>query len=91
MADDEVRILADAAKLDMEDRVVHTNWKARSAAYDAIKVNLARIFDDSDSTLLTYAPLFGKAVMDSNAAAQDKALEALLVFQSKASEALAAK
>ena len=54
MAEDEVRLLAEAAKMDMEDRVAHPNWKARSAAYDEMKAGLARIFEDSDPLLSKY-------------------------------------
>lgn len=37
------------------------------------------------------APLFPKAVQDANAAAQDKALDALAAFQAKATEQHVAK
>ena len=47
-------MLAEAAKMDMEDRVAHPNWKARSAAYDEMKAGLARIFEDSDPLLSKY-------------------------------------
>ena len=57
MADDEVHILADAAKLPMDDRVGHSHWKARAAAYDDMKAGIARVFDESDPLLATYGKM----------------------------------
>lgn len=57
MADDEAKVLAEAAKLPMEDRATHANWKVRSAAFDDIKNGCARIFDGSDPSLNTYGML----------------------------------
>lgn len=51
MADDEVKVLADAKKLPMPERVAHANWKARSAAYDDIKQACSRVYEDSDPCL----------------------------------------
>eukprot|EP00198_Chlamydomonas_reinhardtii_P006227 XP_001695563.1 microtubule associated protein [Chlamydomonas reinhardtii] len=87
MADDkDVRELADAKKLPLPDRIAHTNWKARVAAYDDISVACREIYDDADPKLSEFAPLFAKAVSEPNAAAVDKALDALSAFLSKASE-----
>lgn len=46
---------------------------------------------DRDRRGLPAGPVFGKAVADANAAAQDKALDALLVFLTKATEAHAGR
>ena len=54
MADDEVKVLADAKKLPMPERVAHANWKARSAAYDDIKQACSRVYEDSDPCLNEY-------------------------------------
>lgn len=52
MADDkDVRELADAKKLPLPDRIAHTNWKARVAAYDDISVACREIYDDADPKL----------------------------------------
>lgn len=51
MADAEVKLLADAKKLPLADRVAHTNWKARSAAYEDIKTGLSKVYEDSDPLL----------------------------------------
>jgi cytoskeleton-associated protein 5 len=54
MADDEVKLLADAKKLPLADRVAHSNWKARSAVYEDIAAGCKAIFDDSDPKLAEY-------------------------------------
>lgn len=50
MADEE-KLLADAAKLSVEERCVHTSWKVRSAAYEHIKAACEKVFDSSDPVL----------------------------------------
>jgi cytoskeleton-associated protein 5 len=54
MADDEVRLLAEAKKLPMSERVTHTNWKARNAAYEDIKQACQRVYEDTDPCLSEY-------------------------------------
>ena len=54
MADDEVKVLADAKKLPMPERVAHANWKARNAAYSDIGVACQRVYEDSDPCLNEY-------------------------------------
>jgi cytoskeleton-associated protein 5 len=54
MADAEVKLLADAKKLALPDRVAHTNWKARSAAYEDISAACSGIYDDADPRLAEY-------------------------------------
>jgi hypothetical protein len=54
MAAEEATLLADAAKLPLEDRVAHANWKVRAAAYDAIRSGCASIFDEGDPVLSEY-------------------------------------
>ncbi|PNH12606.1 Protein MOR1 [Tetrabaena socialis] len=92
MSDDkDVRELTEAKKLPLADRIAHTNWKARVAAYEDICVACKEIYDESDPRLAEYAPLFAKAVAESNAAAVDKALDALAAFLSKATEQQASR
>ncbi|GAX77872.1 hypothetical protein CEUSTIGMA_g5314.t1 [Chlamydomonas eustigma] len=91
MSDDEVKLLADAKILPMTERVAHSNWKVRNSAYEDIKLACQRVFSDSDPCLVEYGGLFTKAVGDSNAAAQDRALECLLVYLSKAADSHAVK
>ena len=58
MADDEVKILADAKKMPMAERVAHANWKARNAAYEDIKLACQRVYEDSDPILTEYGRIF---------------------------------
>ncbi|GIL58886.1 hypothetical protein Vafri_13702 [Volvox africanus] len=87
MSDDkDVRELAEAKKLPLPERIAHSNWKARVAAYEDISASCREIYDDADPRLSEFAPLFPKAVTESNAAAIDKALDALNAFLAKATE-----
>lgn len=52
--EDEVKLLADAKKLHISDRVAHTNWKVRSAAYEDIIKACDGIYDESDPLLNEY-------------------------------------
>ncbi len=54
MADDDAKVLAEAAKLPMEERATHSNWKVRSAAYESMKDTCAKVFSDSDPVLSEY-------------------------------------
>lgn len=54
MAEEEAKVLAAAAKLPLEEQVAHSNWKARSAAYEAIKAGCNAVFDASDPVLAEY-------------------------------------
>lgn len=48
MAEDEAKVLADAKRLSLADRVEHKNWKVRSEAYEDLKARCDRAFSDSD-------------------------------------------
>lgn len=52
MSDDkDVRELAEAKKLPLPERVAHSNWKARVAAYEDISAACREIYDDADPRL----------------------------------------
>ena len=51
MADEEAKILADAKKLPLADRVEHKNWKVRSEAYEDVRAACERAFSSSDPIL----------------------------------------
>lgn len=53
MSDDN-EILAAAAKLPLDERVAHSNWKVRAAAYEAIKAGCNSVFDSEDPVLSEY-------------------------------------
>lgn len=134
---DEATVLAEAARLPIDERCTHANWKVRSAAYEHIRASCGAVFDASDPVLAEFgepgprssdpsaqrrpqsprccsllllpllsltslldvallaapqsAPVFGKATADGNAAALDKALEALAAWLDKASDAAAGR
>lgn len=48
-ADDEKKLLEDARKLPLEQRVDNKNWKVRSEALDHIQETCARAFSSEDS------------------------------------------
>jgi cytoskeleton-associated protein 5 len=52
MADSEVQVLAEAKKLPMPERVLHKNWKARSAAYEDITETCSQVYDEADKCLV---------------------------------------
>ncbi|XP_055592596.1 protein mini spindles isoform X2 [Uranotaenia lowii] len=67
-------------KLPIDERCVHKLWKARVDGYEEA-AKLFRTIDDEKSTEWNkYLGLVKKFVIDSNAAAQEKGLEATLVF-----------
>ncbi|CAB3232167.1 unnamed protein product [Arctia plantaginis] len=67
-------------KLPTEEKCVHKLWKARVAGYEeAIKL-FNQIDDEKSSEWNKYLGLIKKFVTDSNAVAQEKGLEAALVF-----------
>ena len=55
-------------------------WKARVAGYEEAVKFFKRIDDEKSSEYSKYAGLIKKFVTDSNALAQDKGLDAALVF-----------
>ncbi|KAL1560195.1 Protein MICROTUBULE ORGANIZATION 1, variant 2 [Salvia divinorum] len=79
MSEDE-KLLKEAKKLPWEDRLAHKNWKVRNDA----NIDLAAVCDGiqnpKDPRLREFGPFFRKAVADSNAPVQEKALDALIVF-----------
>eukprot|EP00232_Nephroselmis_pyriformis_P008410 CAMPEP_0182876752 /NCGR_PEP_ID=MMETSP0034_2-20130328/14326_1 /TAXON_ID=156128 /ORGANISM="Nephroselmis pyriformis, Strain CCMP717" /LENGTH=510 /DNA_ID=CAMNT_0025009557 /DNA_START=53 /DNA_END=1581 /DNA_ORIENTATION=- len=83
MAEDEAQVLAKAKKLSWEDRIAHKNWKVRSDAYTDMAAACQAAMSPSDPVLSEFGELFGKAVGDANAPAQDKALDALLIYLEK--------
>lgn len=44
-------MLAEAAKLPLDERAAHANWKVRSAAYDDLKAQCDRVLSDGDLIL----------------------------------------
>lgn len=67
-------------KLPIEDRVQHKLWKARLHGYEEAKNLFSRIDDEKSPEWNKYLGLIKKFVVDSNAVAQEKGLEATLAF-----------
>lgn len=55
-------------------------WKARLNGYEECTKHFAKITDERSPEFNKFAPLMKKFVTDSNAVAQEKALEAVLAF-----------
>ncbi|XP_063985359.1 protein mini spindles isoform X2 [Diachasmimorpha longicaudata] len=67
-------------KLPLEDRVVHKSWKARVHGYEECTKKFGCIDDEKSPEWNKYLGLIKKFVVDSNAAAQEKGMEAALVY-----------
>ncbi|XP_042874347.1 cytoskeleton-associated protein 5-like isoform X2 [Penaeus japonicus] len=67
-------------KLPLEDRCVHKLWKARLSGYEECTKHFPKIVDERSPEFNKFAPLMKKFVTDSNAVAQEKALDAVLAF-----------
>ncbi|KAG0567085.1 hypothetical protein KC19_7G108600 [Ceratodon purpureus] len=79
MSEDE-KLLKEAKKMAWEDRLAHKNWKVRNDANIDIAAVCDGIMDPKDPRLREFGPLFKKAVADSNAPCQEKALDALIAY-----------
>ncbi|CAM6047665.1 unnamed protein product [Sphagnum compactum] len=77
---EEEKLLKEAKKLPWEDRLAHKNWKVRNDANVDIAALCDTIMDPKDPRLKEFGPLFKKAVADSNAPTQEKALDALIAY-----------
>ena len=82
MADDEAKQLAAVAALPLRERAASKMWKARVAAFEELAASIAATKDADDEA----GSVLASGVGDSNAAAQDKALDALLAWVGAASD-----
>ncbi|XP_021935865.1 protein mini spindles isoform X2 [Zootermopsis nevadensis] len=67
-------------KLPVEDRCVHKLWKARLNGYEEAAKLFQQIDDEKSPEFNKFLGLVKKFVVDSNAVAQEKGLEAVLAF-----------
>lgn len=67
-------------KLPIEERCVHKLWKARVDGFEEAAKLFREIDDEKSPEWPKYAGLIKKMVVDSNALAQEKGLEAALIF-----------
>ncbi|KAF8391376.1 hypothetical protein HHK36_023680 [Tetracentron sinense] len=79
MSEDE-KLVKEAKKLPLEDRLLHKNWKVRNDANIDLAALCDSITDPKDSRLREFGPLFKKTIADSNAPVQEKALDALIAY-----------
>ncbi|KAL7242510.1 hypothetical protein ACSBR1_014978 [Camellia fascicularis] len=79
MSEDE-KLLKEAKKLPWEDRLTHKNWKVRNDANIDLAAVCDSISDPKDPRLREFGHFFKKAVADSNAPVQEKALDALIAY-----------
>ncbi|CAG9467392.1 unnamed protein product [Pedinophyceae sp. YPF-701] len=86
-ANDEA-VVERAARLPFDERVGHKNWRVRNAAY-AFALEYDKASPEEVAELVSL--LAGKGVTDSNAAAQEKALEALTALLERSPERLVAR
>ncbi|PCH38238.1 microtubule associated protein [Wolfiporia cocos MD-104 SS10] len=71
------------------DRLSHKNWKARVSAYETLVKTFQTTASDSDPAFKPYLnnpDLLKKAVVDSNAVAQEKGVECVVTFVKFAGE-----
>ncbi|CAG2063963.1 unnamed protein product [Timema podura] len=67
-------------KLPVEDRCVHKLWKARLHGYEEAAKLFRQIDDEKSPEFGKFLGLVKKFVVDSNAVAQEKGLEAVLAY-----------
>ncbi|XP_074272176.1 protein MOR1-like isoform X2 [Silene latifolia] len=80
MSTEDEKLLKESKKLPWEDRLFHKNWKVRNDANIDLAALCDSISDPKDARLREFGHYFKKAVSDSNAPAQDKALDALISY-----------
>jgi len=91
MADDENQLLEDARRRPLAERVTHKLWKARVEVYEEMRSKCEKVFSQEDPLLSDYGTYLPKAVIDTNAAVLDKALELTIEYLKKCSVSHAAK
>nr|GEW51009.1 protein MOR1 [Tanacetum cinerariifolium] len=74
------KLLKEAKKLPWEDRLLHKNWKVRNDANIDLTALCDSITDPKDPRVRQLGHFFKKTIADSNAAVQDKALDALIAY-----------
>uniref|UniRef100_T1GEQ0 XMAP215/Dis1/CLASP TOG domain-containing protein n=1 Tax=Megaselia scalaris TaxID=36166 RepID=T1GEQ0_MEGSC len=67
-------------KLPIDERCVHKLWKARVSGYEDAAKLFRQIDEEKSPEWNKYLGLIKKFVVDSNAMAQEKGLEAALVY-----------
>lgn len=78
----------DFSKLSIEDKVNHKAWKARVMGYEEAIKHFKKQDDENSPEYNVYAGLLKKFVIDSNAAAQEKGVEATLAFLESAAASI---
>jgi hypothetical protein len=55
MAEDEAQLLRESVKWPWNERVSHSSWKVRSAAYDDIRTACSGVYDEQDPLLSEFS------------------------------------
>jgi cytoskeleton-associated protein 5 len=79
----------DFSSISIADRLVHKNWKARVSAYESLIKTFQTTASDTDPAFKPYInnpDILKKIATDSNAVAQEKGVECLVVFVKFAGE-----
>lgn len=79
----------DFTTLPVADRLAHKNWKARVSGYETLAKTFSTTASDSDPAFKPYTShpdLLRKIALDSNAVAQEKAVDCLINFVKFAGE-----
>ncbi|XP_050341877.1 protein mini spindles isoform X2 [Bactrocera neohumeralis] len=74
-------------KLPVDERCVHKLWKARVDGYEEAAKIFREIDDEKSPEWMKFLGLIKKMVVDSNVVAQEKGLEAALIFVENCSQA----
>lgn len=82
----------DFSSMPITERLAHKNWKARVSAYETLVKTFQNTASDSDPAFKPYTnnpDLLKKIATDSNAVAQEKAIECLVAYVKFAGETAA--
>ncbi|KAJ3104241.1 Microtubule-associated protein, microtubule dynamics during spindle orientation [Phlyctochytrium planicorne] len=70
----------DFSSLPLAERIVHKSWKARQGAYEELTKTFKTLDPDADAEYRKYQEYLKKMVTDSNVAAQETGLNAMLAY-----------
>ncbi|KAK3702253.1 hypothetical protein QZH41_019815, partial [Actinostola sp. cb2023] len=81
----------DLGKLSLEEKLSHKVWKARVNGYEELTKLFKQASSETSNEFSKYLGNFKKIVIDNNAVAQDKGLEATLAFLENAAPSISGR